>query len=127
MDIQHGVGKFMEIVIGQILVIVGVGGLPRRSNPNELNKVLAKFLLESHFSILATHLFGYTPKQTLSIFFFYIPFNIFFFLPRVIFFTKLKVTQSYFLHHTLVFTTYPFLHHLHPNLHPIPKIPRYKT
>ena len=62
MDIQHGVGKFMETVIGQILVIVGVGGLPRRSNPNELNKVLAKFLLESHFSILATHLFGYTPK-----------------------------------------------------------------
>ena len=69
MDIRHGVGSFMETVIGQILVIVGVGGLPRRSNPNELNKVLAKFLLESHFSILATHLFGYTPKQTLSIFF----------------------------------------------------------
>ena len=69
MDIRHGVGSFMETVIGQILVIVGVGGLPRRSNPNELNKVLAKFLRESHFSILATIFLDTLPNK-LSLFFF---------------------------------------------------------
>jgi hypothetical protein len=36
-----------------------------KSIPSELNKVLAKILLESHYSILPTYIFGYSLQQTL--------------------------------------------------------------
>ena len=40
--------------------------LPCKSIPNELNKILASVLLESHFTILTTDLFGKsTLQQTL--------------------------------------------------------------
>ena len=54
----------MTLVLFLTLITIGRRVL-HKSIPNELNKVLAKILLESHFSILPTYIFGYTLQQTL--------------------------------------------------------------
>ena len=62
--VQFTQKKKMTLVLFLTLITIGRRVL-HKSIPNELNKVLAKILLESHFSILPTYIFGYTLQQTL--------------------------------------------------------------